>query len=426
MFGGLASPAAFALPTVGRTAELTRLVVARVVARKQHSAMMAAVGSLLLGAYFAYGPLAQADEPPVSPIEELARLPGRPEDPVAAKIKPIAGDAARQSNASVPFASGAVLPAPSFVFGGSDQDRARAVDCLALAAMAEAGASDPGQRAVIQVVLNRVRHPAFAKSVCGVVFQGSERKTGCQFTFTCDGALARRYSEVAWSGARARAVQALAGAVFAPVGVATHYHTDWVYPYWSPSLVKLAQVETHLFFRWPGRWGSAAALANTYRGGEPALRALAMLPSHAIALAQGQPSSEAAMLASGSAEGGATLSPAVAVANGDGGGFVQVPAGATAAQMKALAQGICAGRQGCKVMGWSDAKAIPAAYPVPPQSRAKLSFSYYADPRGSEIAFFDCKLFSGVGAGECIPVARPLPRQAPVVTAGAPQEPAPA
>ncbi|MGJ3626051.1 cell wall hydrolase [Sphingomonas sp. MMS24-JH45] len=85
----------------------------------------------------------------------------------------------------------------------------------------------------MQVVLNRLRHPAFPKTVCGVVFQGAERSTGCQFTFTCDGALARQPSPLAWDRARKVAAAALAGAVYRPVGYATHYHTDWVVPYWS-------------------------------------------------------------------------------------------------------------------------------------------------------------------------------------------------
>ncbi|WP_398286925.1 cell wall hydrolase [Sphingomonas daechungensis] len=53
-----------------------------------------------------------------------------------------------------------------------------------------------GQRAVAQVVLNRVRHPAFPANVCGVVYEGSTRATGCQFTFTCDGSLMRGRSLV--------------------------------------------------------------------------------------------------------------------------------------------------------------------------------------------------------------------------------------
>jgi spore germination cell wall hydrolase CwlJ-like protein len=54
-----------------------------------------------------------------------------------------------------------------------------------------------GRRAVAQVVLNRVRHPAFPNSVCGVVYQGSNQRV-CQFSFTCDGSLNRKPSAAAW------------------------------------------------------------------------------------------------------------------------------------------------------------------------------------------------------------------------------------
>src|SRR3546814_1037743 len=52
-------------------------------------------------------------------------------------------------------------------------DGLRALDCLAEAVYYEARSeSEEGQRAVAQVVLNRVRHPAYPGSVCGVVYQG--------------------------------------------------------------------------------------------------------------------------------------------------------------------------------------------------------------------------------------------------------------
>ena len=65
------------------------------------------------------------------------------------------------------------------------------------------------------------------------------------------------------------AVEALGGRVYAGVGNATHYHTDWVFPYWSPQLVKLARVETHLFFRWTGWWGTPPAFNRRPSPTEP-------------------------------------------------------------------------------------------------------------------------------------------------------------
>ncbi|WP_076068861.1 cell wall hydrolase [Sphingomonas montana] len=177
-------------------------------------------------------------------------------------------DRARLINSMVPFVSGPVRAAPPFKFAGSAVDRVAATACLATAAYYEAGDDPVGQRSVVQVVLNRVRHPAYPKTVCGVVFQGSERRTGCQFSFTCDGAMVRRPSDVAWTRAEDVAAKALAGAVDRSVGYATHYHTDWVVPYWSATLDKLSRVKTHLFFRWRGYWGTPGAFRGRYAGGE--------------------------------------------------------------------------------------------------------------------------------------------------------------
>ena len=150
-------------------------------------------------------------------------------------------------------------------------DAQRSLDCLTAAVYYEAR-SEPvdGQRAVAQVVLNRVRNPSFPSSVCGVVFQGSERSTGCQFTFTCDGSLARRPAAFWWDRARHVARAALAGAVYAPIGLATNYHTLQVHPSWSDSLVAVATIGAHRFFRLPGLAGQRVAFRAAYLGGEPA------------------------------------------------------------------------------------------------------------------------------------------------------------
>jgi spore germination cell wall hydrolase CwlJ-like protein len=158
-----------------------------------------------------------------------------------------------------------------FFAAGDVLDRARAEQCLAMAVYYEAATEpDEGQRAVAQVVLNRVAHPAYPNTVCGVVFQGSERTTGCQFTFTCDGSLARRPAAFWWDRARRVAHAALAGSVYAPVGLATNYHTLQVHPAWSDSLITVATIGAHRFFRLPGPAGQPVAFRAAYLGGEPA------------------------------------------------------------------------------------------------------------------------------------------------------------
>lgn len=332
---------------------------------------------------------------------ELAGLPGRGADAPLLHAGPLLPmDEARARNAAVPFFSGRIEPAARFRLAGSPVDLERAAECLALAAMAEAGASDIGQRAVIQVVLNRVRHPAFAKTVCGVVFEGAERQTGCQFTFTCDGSLARQYSDPAWLAARRRAVEALSGAVFASVGNATHYHTDWVFPWWSPKLVKLARVETHLFLRWPGYWGSKAAGNIAYRGGEPDIRALIAGPD-VLATDAALPAPELPADTPAVTGGQVEMRDISGRAN-----FVVIDAASGPVEAAAIARQLCKPGATCRVLGWADRAAVPAAFPIPREARATLQFSFTRDPAGTEIVLYNCDRFPGVPREACIPRAR--------------------
>lgn len=160
--------------------------------------------------------------------------------------------------------------APFSMSHASATDRGRALECLTTAIYYEAATEpDAGQQAVAQVILNRVRHPAFPATVCGVVFQGSEHG-GCQFSFACDGSMARGApSKSYWLRALKVAAAALNGHVMAQVGLATHYHTYSVTPSWNRSLVMTAAIGAHFFHRWQGWWGTPAAFRQPYVGGEP-------------------------------------------------------------------------------------------------------------------------------------------------------------
>jgi hypothetical protein len=134
------------------------------------------------------------------------------------------------------------------------------LQCLTQAVYYEArNQSADGQRAVAQVVLNRTRDPAYPRSVCGVVFQGAERYTGCQFSFTCDGSMNAWIEPYAWERAQGIAAAALSGSVYRPVGSATHYHTTAISPYWAPSLVQQAVIGAHVFYRRPGGSGGTVS-----------------------------------------------------------------------------------------------------------------------------------------------------------------------
>jgi spore germination cell wall hydrolase CwlJ-like protein len=223
----------------------------------------------------------------VSPGPNATNAPAPPAPPPLL-IRDLAPAQALRVNAEIPVASGPNPAARPFPFKGNAAARGQALECLASAAYYEAGNQDAdGERAVAQVVLNRVRHPAFPASVCAVVYQGSTRPTGCQFTFTCDGSLTRRPDAEGWKRALDVSRAALAGYVYAPVGLATHYHADYVVPYWASTLAKNAIVGAHIFYRWAGGWGQPAAFVKNYAGHEPSAAALRTAALSVVHVAQG-------------------------------------------------------------------------------------------------------------------------------------------
>jgi hypothetical protein len=246
------------------TALALRARFAAINARVALSAGFAAVVALVLAIA-----LFSAREPAAASVTiPLTRANALVEATTGAKANEMeaVGEQAKVINAALPFASGPLHSARPFAGGGTDLDQRRALLCLTQAVYYEAGFEPmAGRRAVAQVVLNRLRHPAFPKSVCGVVYQGSGGRV-CQFTFVCDGALYRAPELGAWRQAEQVARAALAGYVEASVGEATHYHADYVAPRWAPLLAKVAQIGQHIFYRWPGGWGQPAAFTGRYIG----------------------------------------------------------------------------------------------------------------------------------------------------------------
>lgn len=339
------------------------------------------------------------------PLDQLAATPDKIDmrRDITDSLAQLTPDAARQLNASRPFVTTNFVPARPFVFRGSELDRERAVACLAAAELYEAGIDSDGQRAVAQVVLNRVRHLAYPPTICGVVFQGSARATGCQFTFTCDGSLLRRYADAAVQMAVNNARAALAGVVDGRVGLATHYHTDWVHPYWSDTLDKLVAVHTHLFFRWRGFWGSPAAFSNRYAGSEPQVTALGFFDaSHrttdeapaapveeataassnllavpglqANLVALNRPDIDPASLGIAAADMGGNR---VRVAHPQGGAYlVLIPRGEKAQQFEDFARRLCGAQSFCHVMAWDSAADIPPGFPVSDAAKQRMTMQY--------------------------------------------------
>ncbi|WP_375403271.1 cell wall hydrolase [uncultured Sphingomonas sp.] len=387
-----------------------------------------------------------ATAPPVRPTAAVAARPQRvvpaaelpPVEPTA--FVEIAREDARSFNATVPFSAATNPPARPFRFGGGPEDLARATDCLAAGVVYEAGDDVVGERAVAQVVLNRLRHPAFPKTVCGVVFQGQERSTGCQFTFTCDGALRRPPSEGGWRRARGIAAAALAGSVYAPVGHATHYHTDWVVPYWSSSLDKIAKVGTHLFFRWTGWWGTPSAFDRRPQSSEPVVSRIAYLsPVHGDAsgtaitlMPEDMADAEAlkAIAAAGAFAATAPLPDPEFTPDRDS-FLMTLPANIAPQLWPALADKTCGSRSYCKVLGWTDRSRTPTRLPLNTAQVAGMSFSYLRDRQaGIERKLWNCretkrpvpvqcmKLQTYIPAGETLPAPATATARGPEALGG--------
>lgn len=176
-------------------------------------------------------------------------------------------DGIAPADAALPTVAGAAQP---FVLDPRTANYSRALKCLTDAIYYEAANEpDAGQRAVAQVIINRMRHPTYPNSICGVIYQGSERATGCQFSYSCDGSMARTPARPAWLRAQRVAMQAISGSVYAPVGMATHYHATYVYPYWAPSLNYLGTIGAHRFYSWKGSAGRPSAFFSRHNGAEP-------------------------------------------------------------------------------------------------------------------------------------------------------------
>lgn len=127
------------------------------------------------------------------------------------------------------------------------------VTCLATAIYFEArGEAEKGQIAVAQVVLNRLKNPAYPKSICGVVYQNKSKRNRCQFSFACDGISDRIKDKRSWAQSQALARRVLNDdrtLFMASVGSATHYHATYVRPRWARSMKKMEKIGRHVFYK---------------------------------------------------------------------------------------------------------------------------------------------------------------------------------
>jgi spore germination cell wall hydrolase CwlJ-like protein len=207
-------------------------------------------------------------KPVVAPIAPATRAalanaaaqhPAAPQDSGLLKL-------ASQVNPALLHAAALQTPSPFRL--ANPTDTSHDLDCLTAAVYYEArGESREGQAAVAQVVLNRVRNPAFPKTVCGVVYQGAAAH-GCQFSFACDRSVGAHHEAGAWDRARGVANRALGGYVMSTVAGATHFHVATLGAIWNGSMVKVAQVGQHVFYGFGGHRG--ALDAGAARNSSPA------------------------------------------------------------------------------------------------------------------------------------------------------------
>ncbi len=140
---------------------------------------------------------------------------------------------------------------PAYVFSSREQQ------CLASGIYFEArGEPVKGQAAVAQVILNRVRNPAYPNRICGVVYQNKRWRNRCQFSFACDGVRDRVHSKKNWSVATDVAMAVTAGKIWLDqVGSSTHYHAVYVRPKWARSMKRVGRIGLHIFYRtYGGGW----------------------------------------------------------------------------------------------------------------------------------------------------------------------------
>ena len=364
-------------------------------------------------------PLVTVDirEPTVLEPRSLPKvgMPGdAPEEAIDAQVS---REDAMLINAAVPFSEVPIVPAPAFASRLEDTDRDRARACLAIAAVYEAGSDANDQKPVMQVILNRVRHPAFPNSVCDVVFQGSELATGCQFSFTCDGSMARsKPPQSVLSKAMGLAEWMLLEGVDERVGHATHYHTDWVVPYWSSKLNKLAKINTHIFFSWTGYWGQKAAFREAQASQEGVV---ALMADYALAhssdaerialdaeawadlnaLETGEIATGSTSTGAGAASGAAGASSTMAVPT-QRLAFAQ---GMTPGRWSLDAAGICGELPACRVVGWSDPGRVPGQITPAALAQSPPDLVFVQELRNRiQTAYWDCGQWKQAGTSKCL------------------------
>lgn len=133
----------------------------------------------------------------------------------------------------------------------------REIACLAKNIYFEAAVeSTAGKLAVALVTHNRVVSEKFPNTYCEVVQQGKKNSKGnyikhkCAFSWMCDGK-----PDKPWNGDMWKESQRIAKLVYTDHTIpditdgSTHYHADYVNPYWANSYKRMVRIDRHIFYR---------------------------------------------------------------------------------------------------------------------------------------------------------------------------------
>lgn len=120
------------------------------------------------------------------------------------------------------------------------------------------GEGEHGMLAVGHVVMNRVQHDGFPKTVCGVVKDGKYKNgkpvaNQCQFSWVCDGIPDVVRDTATYKKATELAIAVLTGTSKNPVGKSLYFHATTVKlspinRKWFDTLVVVKRVGRHIFY----------------------------------------------------------------------------------------------------------------------------------------------------------------------------------
>ena len=126
------------------------------------------------------------------------------------------------------------------------------IKCLATAIYFEArGEGVRGEMAIAQVILNRVKNPAYPKTICGVVYQNAKSYHRCQFSFACDGLSDTVAEKAAWREALKIARRIVSGgdeSIAAEIGDSVSFHNTGVFPQWANRMLRVDRIGHHIFY----------------------------------------------------------------------------------------------------------------------------------------------------------------------------------